>query len=289
MALEQFEMTSWEESIPLQIQKKALHQLENGYVLYFPSLPFPLKAEEKAFLTPAISDPKSKNVSYDLRKDRLGGAVCSEQEQLKAMLKRYALTARSFLERLIPHYSHSLIPAKTSYRPVEIAGRKSSYRKDDSRLHVDSFPSNPTKGQRILRVFTNINPEGKPRVWRLGEPFEQVLDKMLSRTKAPLWGAARLYQLLGITKDYRTPYDHYMLQIHDNMKGDSLYQEKVAQTEVKFPPGSSWIVYTDQVSHAAMSGQYVLEQTFHLPVDGIKDRSTNPLAVLERRLQRQLV
>jgi hypothetical protein len=210
--------------------------------------------------------------------------------KLKAMIKRYALASRQFIERLIPHYSPFLIQAKTSFRPVEIFGRKSpSYRKDDSLLHVDSFPSNPTKGQRILRIFTNINHEEKPRVWRLGEPFEDVAEKMAPRASSPIWGAAYLYKLLGITKDYRTPYDHYMLQIHDTMKGDSHYQKTVPQCEVKFPPGSTWMVFTDQVSHAAMSGQHVLEQTYHLPVDGIKNASTVPLRVLEKKLKKPLI
>jgi hypothetical protein len=88
-----------------------------------------------------------------------------------------------------------------SFRPVEIAGRKSSYRKDDTLLHVDSFPSNPTRGQRILRVFTNINQEGKPRVWRTGEPFEAVAAKMVPQISPPLFGLAPpLLKLLKITK-----------------------------------------------------------------------------------------
>ena len=205
------------------------------------------------------------------------------------MIKRYAQISRQFIEKLIPSYTPFLIQAKTSFRPVEIQGRKSSYRKDDTRLHVDSFPSNPTKGKRILRIFTNINPEGKPRVWRLGEPFEDVVEKMLPRVSSPIWGLAAINKLLGITKDYRTPYDHYMLQIHDTMKGDNNYQKTVSQCEVQFPPGSTWVVYTDQVSHAAMSGQHVLEQTFYLPVEGIKDAATHPLKVLEKKLKKSLI
>jgi hypothetical protein len=292
MPLEYIDIQSWEEPIQQNVQNKAIQSLENGHVLYFPSLPFSLHEYEQCLLSPKISDPKSKNVSYDIRKDSLRGAICPEKEalQLKAMLKRYAHTSRQFLERLIPHYSSFLIQAKTSFRPVEISGRKtSSFRKDDTRLHVDSFPSNPTKGYRILRIFTNINHEGNPRVWRLGEPFNDVVEKMIPRVTSPIWALASLYKWLGITKDYRTPYDHYMLQIHNLMKGDNQYQKTVPQSEVLFPPGSTWIVFTDQVSHAAMSGQHVLEQTFHLPADGIKNISTNPLKVLEKRLNKTLI
>lgn len=289
--LKNFDIQAWDEPIPQDLINTAVESLESGHVLYFPSLPFSFQDNEHSFLSPDKVDPKSKNISYDIRKDHLAGTRCSEKEaiELKAMIKRYALTSRQFLERLIPHYSPFLIQAKTSFRPVEISGRKSSYRKDDTLLHVDSFPSNPTKGQRILRVFTNVNPQGKPRVWRIGEPFEDVAEKMIPRVSGPLWGVAAILRLVGITKDYRTPYDHYMLQIHDTMKGDNHYQKTVSQKQVLFPPGSSWIAYTDQVSHAAMAGQHVLEQTFHLPVNGIKTPSTSPLRVLERHLKRTLI
>ncbi len=33
-----------------------------------------------------------------------------------------------------------------------------------------------------------------------------------------------------------------------------------------FPPGSVWVCFSDQTSHAVMSGQFMLEQTFFLPV-----------------------
>ena len=138
-------------------------------------------------------------------------------------------------------------------------------------------------------MFNNINPEGKPRVWRLGEPFGDVVSKFLPMSKEPWPGMSTIYKLLGITKDYRTLYDHHMLNMHDTMKGDMRYQKEVSQEEVHFPPGSTWMVYTDQVSHAAMSGQHVLEQTFHMPVQGLKDEETAPVRVLERAMKKVLV
>jgi hypothetical protein len=101
-------------------------------------------------------------------------------------------------------------------------------------------------------------------------------------------GSGKLMQLLGITKGLRTPYDHYMLHMHDNMKGDLAYQHGARQTELRFPPGSTWIVFTDQVSHAAMSGQHMLEQTFYLPVEAMQDPRLSPLRILERKLQKEL-
>lgn len=290
--LEVFEIENWTAAISQDIKSKAVKALEAGKVLYFPNLVFQVQKEEIPFLAPDKVEPKTKNISYDIRNDRLAGTLFEnhEADQLKEFMMRYAVTTRNFLNELIPDYKPHLNQAKTSFRPVEIFGRKNpSYRKDDTRLHVDSFPSNPTKGHRILRVFSNVNPDNKPRVWRVGEPFEDVAKKMIPRTSAPIFGLAQLLKLLKITKDYRTPYDHYMLQIHDAMKKDVEYQKNVPQEEVKFPPGSAWIVYTDQVSHAAMSGQHVLEQTFHMPVNGLVNPATAPLKVLENLLKKPLV
>lgn len=290
-SLEIFDTDTWEKNFSEESRQRAITALENGKVLYFPHLDFPLIKDEKRFLTPEIANPKTKNISYDIHKDRLAGTIFSEEntDKIKEMLKRYANKSRRFLEKLLPHYTPNLVQAKTSFRPVEISGRKSSYRKDDTLLHVDSFPSNPTKGKRILRVFTNINPLGTPRVWRVGEPFEDVVKKMAPKVSQPIPGSAYFLKALGITKDYRTYYDHYMLQMHNLMKGDANYQKLVQQQEIVFPAGASWIVYTDQVSHAAMSGQHVLEQTFHLPHHAMQDESTNPVRVLEKYLQKSLL
>lgn len=288
--LEKFPISSWEVPISAENQKKAIDDLESGKVLYFEKLPFSLDEDELQFLSPSILDGKAKNISLDKKKNRLSGTLLSPEkaELLKKMLRRYSHYSQAFLEKLLPYYAPYLSQGRTSFRPIEIAGRKTSYRKDDTRLHVDAFPSSPTKGYRILRVFTNINHEGKPRVWRVGEPLESVFDQFLSGAPSPIFGVASLLKWLGITKDYRTPYDHYMLQVHDKMKGDDSYQRNTKQEEVQFPPGSTWIVYTDQVSHAAMSGQHVLEQTFHIPIGGLKDENTSPLRVMEKFLDKKL-
>lgn len=290
-SLEFIPATDWNCDLSESIQNQAINALEEGKVLYFPKLPFTLSDIESGFLSTEHLDPKTKNISFDARTDRLAGSLLRNEKalQLKAMIRRYALTTRRFLERLLPSYTPHLMQAKTSFRPAEIYGRKTSYRKDDTLLHVDAFPSNPTQGKRILRVFTNINPTNKPRIWRTGEPFPKVAHQFLPKVSSPLWGVSTLLQLVGITKNYRTAYDHYMLHIHDAMKGDKQYQQTVSKEEIEFHPGSSWIAYTDQVSHAAISGQHLLEQTFDLPVIGLKSEATAPLKVLEKFLNRTLV
>jgi hypothetical protein len=80
-----------------------------------------------------------------------------------------------------------------------------------------------------------------------------------------------------------------MLQLHDRMKADASYQAETPQTAVEFPAGSTWIAFTDCVSHAAMAGQYQLEQTFLLPVEALRDPSRSPLRILEKIKRRPLV
>ena len=40
-------------------------------------------------------------------------------------------------------------------------------------IHVDNFPSRPSHGDRLLRIFLNIHPE-RPRVWVTSDSFEQL-------------------------------------------------------------------------------------------------------------------
>jgi hypothetical protein len=109
------------------------------------------------------------------------------------------------------------------------------------------------QGRRILRLFSNVNPSGRPRSWRLGEDFRGVADRFARGLSMPWRGTAPMLQVLRITKSRRTPYDALMLGIHDRMKQDAGFQRDSAQEAIDFPPGSTWIAFTDQVSHAGMA------------------------------------
>ena len=191
-------------------------------------------------------------------------------------------------KRCARNTANRIKPGFTSFRPAEIAGRASSWRKDDTRLHVDAFPSRPLQGLRILRVFSNVHPSA-PRMWRVGEPFEQVAKTFLPRVAGQSALSSWMLQTLHITKGRRTPYDHLMLGIHDGMKADERYQSGSAQSSLPIPAGATWACYTDSVSHAAMSGQFAFEQTFYLPVEAMQDPARSPLRVLEQLTGRSLI
>lgn len=287
----EFPVSSWLASVEAALREQALETIESGGVLYFPRLGFELREEELRFLAPTWSDGKSKNIYLRGKERNLRGFAGSEDDALAlaALIERYAAEARHLLNELLPAYKASLESSNTSFRPVEAAGRAQSWRHDDSRLHTDAFPSKPTHGRRILRVFCNLNPEGRPRQWRVGEPFPDMARRFLPRLpRYRPWLATAMHKL-GITKRRRSEYDHIMLHLHDAQKADADYQKNAPQMAMPFPAGSTWICFSDQVLHAVMGGQYLLEQTLHLPVAALRNPGRAPLGVLEKMLGRALV
>ncbi len=290
-ALTRYDDTAWRQGEPGAATHGVEAVVEAGQVLHFAHLAFALHGDEASLLNVRFADGQAKNISLRGRDDALRGAAgsASEQAALQALVARFRSHAGALVERLFPHYRGALSLGNTSYRPLPIEGRATSWRQDDTRLHVDAFPSNPTHGQRLLRVFSNIHPAGQARHWRVGEPFECFAQRFLPRIAAPLPGAAWALHALHITKSRRSAYDHYMLHLHDRAKADAAYQASAPQQHVHFLPGSTWVVYSDQVLHAAMSGQFMLEQTFTLPAAALQAPQTAPLNVLQRLLGRPLL
>jgi hypothetical protein len=263
--------------------------LERGDVLLLPALPFHILPDETSLFSPVILST-AKNASFDPQSGRVGGAALTgaDMDRLRGLMQRFSEQAATLVDALLPPYRGRVLRARTSFRPAEIAGRVSSWRKDDTRLHVDAFPASPVQGRRILRVFANVNPAGKPRSWRVGAEFEGLVDRFAGALSLPWPGQGAVLKALHVTKSHRTAYDALMLQLHDRMKEDSVYQTDTPQLAVDFPAGSTWLTFTDQVSHAAMAGQYQLEQTFLLPVEAMLDDNRSPLRLLERRFGKRL-
>ena len=282
-----FPDTTWADNGPTRAVENVV---EAGAVLRFPHLRFTLMETELRFLDPRWADGKAKNISLRWPTGEMRGAAGTPAElaSLKTMITRYAELSEAFALRLFPHYRGQLQRGNTSFRPVDVAGRATSWRKDDTRLHVDAFPSNPMHGTRLLRVFCNVNPSGRPREWRVGEPFEAHARRYLPAIKPPLPGAAWLMERTGVTKRRRTEYDHVMLQLHDRAKADAAFQQSSPQAKLNFAPGTTWVVFSDQVLHAAMGGQHMMEQTFYLDVAHQQDPAASPRGTLERLMGREL-
>jgi hypothetical protein len=270
----------------------AIEALEQGKVLFLPRLCFELSEQEKHLLDPTLVDVKRKNISFKPPEGILTGVTDESKIALtRQLLERYYQSCLSLVKKLLPEYTATLHSPTNSLRlhPVAAWRDKTSWRKDDSRLHVDAFPSRPNHGERIIRIFTNINPHKEPRAWRVGEDFIQLARRYLPQLDrySPL--SSWLQHKIGITKRRRSHYDHLMLQLHDKMKSDLDYQKSGLQQAIDFPSGSSWICFSDQTPHAAMSGQFMLEQTFLLPVNGMRNPQQSPLKILEKLTNNVLI
>ena len=264
-------------------------RLEAGGLIVLAGEPFRLAPDEFDLLSPSLSDGRAKNVSLSPDGVVRGAAAGDgRRPRLTALMERYRGWATGAVTAAAPRYAEGLAPGRTSLRLREVSDGPLSPRKDDRRLHVDAFASLPTGGRRILRVFTNINPDGEARLWRVGEPFEAYARRWVARVRRPWPGEARLLHLLGVTRARRTAYDALMLGLHDAAKLDDAYQAAAPGREVSFPAGASWLVFTDCVVHAALRGRCMLEQTFTPPLSAMARPDLAPQSVLERLTGRTL-
>jgi hypothetical protein len=282
------DIAGWRPVLPPGAQDISVRAIERGGVLVLPHVNFVLSERERRFLSTAWSDGRAKNVSLDGASLKGAAGAAADLADLAAMVGRFAESAATLVATLFPRYAPYVKRARTSFRPQPAVGRNVSWRKDDSRLHIDAFPSRPNHGERILRVFSNVNPT-EPRVWRVGESFETMAKTLLPRIRGPLPGSAAVLAALHVTKGRRSRYDHLMLNLHDRAKEDLAYQRDCGQQVVYFASGTTWICFSDQVMHAAVSGQYMLEQTIHLPVSALYEPQQAPIAILERLTGRSLM
>ncbi len=282
------DIEDWEGPFDPALKARAVAALESGAVLYFPRLAFRLAADEMQFLDASVSDGKSKNISLDHTTGKLQATSLEGEkaQRLAAMIERFGAGAAGLINALLPY--RDVERARTSFRPVQVEGRSYSKINDDRLLHVDAFPSRPMRGRRILRFFANVAPKGS-RHWHVGEPFEDFARAFLPRVSPHVPGKSWLYDKLGVTRGRRSVYDELMLSLHDAAKLDAQFQMNSAQTDVEFPPGTCWLVFTDQVLHAALGGEFALEQTFHLDIDQMSDPARAPVKVLERLSGKTLV
>jgi hypothetical protein len=289
-ALERIAITGWQGPFAYAERNRALGSLEFGKVLYFPDLPFTLRESWAVSFSPMVADRRVKNISYDPKNGALKGTIAAQREllRLREMIATFSETAARFVSDLLPSYAGRIERGRASYRPVEIAGRSYSRLKDDKLLHIDAFPSTPTRGRRILRFFSNIDPAGNLRVWHVGEPFAQLAAKFLPVLSRPSPPVAWLLAAVGATRGRRSAYDELMLGLHNTAKRDAAFQKSAPREEIAFPAGSSWLCFTDQVVHAAVAGQHVLEQTFYLDVDVMAEPTCSPLRTLERMTGQKL-
>jgi hypothetical protein len=152
-----------------------------------------------------------------------------------------------------------------------------------------------------LRFFTNINPQ-EGRHWITTEPFAQLAERFGGERGVPfprgvsdslfsklLSLAKKGARKMGLPLVLRSPYDAFMLNLHNYLKENDAFQQTCPKDHWEFPPYSSWAVYTDQASHAALSGQYALEQTLIIPRAALIHPGDAPVSILEKMTGSRMV
>lgn len=268
-------------------------RLERGEIIHYQACPFSLpEGDDRQFLLDQhLGGRAHKNVSYDPRTGKAGGFLqqsAEQAERLRVLLAAFARSATDWLARALPKYAASWQLDRVSYRPDEEATRRLRWTARNDLLHVDAFPSRPTNGWRILRLFVNVNPT-EPRVWVTSEPFPKLLARHGQAVGLPADQAAGLVRrfgqgVLGIFQPgrRRSAYDAFMLRFHNYLKQNQDFQEHCPKRFWNFQPGATWMVFTDTASHAVLRGRYALEHSYFVDPATLALPDEAPAAVLER-------
>jgi hypothetical protein len=281
-------------------------QLEAGDILFFPQTPIHFAPGDLEFLLGQQQTDSSlhKNIAYKPAIDALSGVDAKTADsaavtRLQGIMRFYSGAVTEFLSGFLLPYASRWKLDYASFRPQEEQGRDLALRKRNDLLHTDAFPTRPTYGSRILRFFNNIHPT-RTRDWVVGEPFPTLVKQFAPKQidlPTPESTASRagksLAKAIGLTAAVpslkRSPYDDFMMRFHNFLKENERYQADSVKYPWQFPAGSSWMVYTDTVPHAVLTGQYALEQTFLVAPEAMVTPAVSPLAVLEEMAGARLI
>jgi hypothetical protein len=273
-------------------------RLEEGQILFFPATPFALPDEDRNFLIGVRQTTAAyhKNISYRPAERRMRGLERGSVDaaRLSAILAAYSERVTGFAREFLAPYARGWQLDFASFRSLEERDRDLALKSRNDLLHTDAFPTRPTNGDRILRIFTNVNPS-ETRVWLTAEPFDVIaprlaagagLDQCAGFARSPWRPLTRILpragRRLGLPLPDRSPSDRFMLGFHDYLKANQVFQESTPQSRWEFPPNSTWIVFTDAVPHAVLSGRFALEQTYMVSKRDLVLPEKSPLRVLER-------
>ncbi len=271
--------------------------LEEGNILFFPKIPFSFPNEDLSFLLEQkqTGKKKSKNIAFKPSLDKISnhlGETEEERKRLHEVMRRFSQGATLFLQDILAPYTSKWRLDYASFRPFQEKGRKLRITARNDLLHFDAFPSRPMHGDRILRFFININPS-ESRKWITASSFKEAFETFWDKKEiffpkgshhfSVKWKerVKRLCKKMGLPVTIRSPYDTFMLQFHHFLKRNKKFQQEGEKKSWEFPPFSCWAVFTDQVSHAALEGQYALEQTFLIPREALLNPEKAPISILE--------
>ncbi len=275
--------------------------LERGEIIRFPRSPITLPSATDLLL---LRDelPKqlnTKNVSYHPESDHVHGVPSQGElhDVAYRFLKAHSQAVEAFLKKTIGHLTENWTVGTSSFRPIQEKGRDLKPHASNELIHIDAGAYGATNGDRILRFFVNVSAR-EDRVWATKGTFSQLHAKYADAAgiggphnlnRGPL-GNLRTRVLQGLVaagvKEAMvadsSPYDRLMRRFHNYMKDSPAFQARDADYhELRFAPGSAWMVFTDSASHASISGQHALVNTFIVRLAQCRVTAAAPLNILQ--------
>jgi hypothetical protein len=297
--VDRYTLRRFDDAAPEAIQEA----LERSEVVYFESCPVPLPSEEDLnFLREELPAQHAvKNVSYHPESDSIPRFEASQEieERVKQILKSHRADVEAFFRRNAPNWTPGWTVGTSSFRAVEEKGRDLKPRSNNEIVHIDAGAYGATNGNRILRFFVNVNPS-VDRVWGTKGSFAELFARNEAFVRAARGSRDRIrleksvgdklytgvvnslskvYPLLKVIDS--SPYDRAMRRIHNYMKDtESFRSDPTGYKEIRFPPYSAWSVFTDGISHSAVSGQFALITTILVPLENFSRPELAPYHIL---------
>ena len=279
--------------------------LERGAIVYFPRSPVPLPSDDVlAFCREQLPKLlKLKNISYYPEAGHVSGLDTDDQavrQRVHIILVTMSNNIAAFLSRTAPRLTKGWTVGTCSFRPIQEKGRNLKPHASNELVHIDAGAYGATNGGRILRFFINVNPN-EDRVWATKGTFPELYRR---------YGAPAKIRPEHVTKNYlhkrpldhlrtglvnglasvglpmakvldSSPYDRVMRQFHNFMKDTPSFQEdSLGHEELRFPPYSAWMVFTDMVSHAVVSGQFCFVLTSIVQLNSCRMPELAPYNIL---------
>ena len=281
--------------------------LEGGKIVYFPESPVELPApEELVFFREELPKLlKLKNISYHPESGRVRGLDTDDPDiadRVHRTLVSVSDHIGDFLSKVAPSLTAGWTVGTCSFRPMQEKGRNLKPHASNELVHIDAGAYGATNGDRILRFFINVNPN-EDRVWATKGDFPQLYSRFgeaanikpthASKTylqKRP-WDHLRTGLLNGLASAGlpeakildSSPYDRAMRKFHNYMKDTPSFQEdRVGHEELRYPPFSAWLVFTDMVSHASLSGQFAFVHTSIVRLGNCRKPKLAPYNILRQ-------
>lgn len=277
--------------------------LEQGEVAYFERCPFDLPGEaDLEFLRSGCGGLlRSKNLSYHPETDSVPRfeADAAVKQWVERILRAHGQQVARYWQRVLPGLSDGWQLGTTSFRPLEERGRQLKPRASNELVHVDAGAYGATNGARILRFFVNVNAV-RDRVWHTKGSFHSLMARHPALWSAARGGRARVPLQKGLldrafsglvraaTRLHpaarladSSPYDRSMRRIHNYMKESAeFHRDSSGLAEMRFPPFSAWMVFTDGMSHAVVEGQHALVTTALIPLASFQRVDLSPWGIL---------